>query len=260
MELNPTWSRWAARSIKRVAIGARLYRPVRWAKRTLDRSARRAYRDAIDLYRQMVPLDALCFDVGANIGAVSEVLLECGARVVAFEPNPTVIPELRARCSGKAKWTLVPSAVGAASDMAILYERASHGQSSLHESWEGKISKLHSVQVVTLDSAIQRFGTPYYCKIDVEGYELEVLRGLSTRIPLISFEFHTNDENISRARSSLEILRLNGSCSVNFTPAESFRFGLENWIAVDDFIKDPRHYFDLGAAGTPYGDIWVRTT
>jgi len=59
--------------------------------------------------------------------------------------------------------------------------------------------------MVTLDAAtIETFGKPFYCKIDVEGWELDVLKGLSQPIPLISFEFHLNGKNITKARIMLE--------------------------------------------------------
>jgi hypothetical protein len=46
------------------------------------------------------------------------------------------------------------------------------------------------VPIITLKSLIAHFGEPAYVKIDVEGYEIDVLRGLSWQPPLLSFEFH----------------------------------------------------------------------
>lgn len=45
------------------------------------------------------------------------------------------------------------------------------------------------VKVTTLDELITRYGEPRFCKIDVEGYELEVLRGLSRPLAALSFEY-----------------------------------------------------------------------
>jgi hypothetical protein len=41
-----------------------------------------------------------------------------------------------------------------------------------------------------LDELIDEHGLPAFCKIDVEGFEPEVLRGLSTPLPALAFEFH----------------------------------------------------------------------
>ena len=45
------------------------------------------------------------------------------------------------------------------------------------------------VPVTTLDALIQQYGKPAFCKIDVEGAELDVLRGLSQPLSALSFEY-----------------------------------------------------------------------
>ena len=43
--------------------------------------------------------------------------------------------------------------------------------------------------VTTLDKLIEQYEVPSFIKIDVEGYELEVLKGLTRLVPALSFEF-----------------------------------------------------------------------
>ena len=45
------------------------------------------------------------------------------------------------------------------------------------------------VEVTTLDRLIAIYGAPTFCKIDVEGSELQVLEGLTEALPALSFEF-----------------------------------------------------------------------
>jgi FkbM family methyltransferase len=61
------------------------------------------------------------------------------------------------------------------------------------------------VAATTLDDLIAEYGTPELIKIDVEGYEAEVLKGLSQRVPKICFEW--NEEMDSQLWESLDLLR-----------------------------------------------------
>ena len=81
---------------RRFTIASGLYRPARWLVRRLRPNQQRELQADVDFYRAILPPNALCFDVGANVGEKSEALLLAGARVVAFEPNPLVVPELTA--------------------------------------------------------------------------------------------------------------------------------------------------------------------
>jgi FkbM family methyltransferase len=190
--------------IKHLSIAVGLYRSARWLLRSIRPQERQTFREDFELYRALLPAGALAFDVGANIGEKSEALLRTGARVVAFEPNRLVVPELRARCGAHEAWTLVEAALGSGPRVAILHARRSHGQSSLAKDWEdGQVIASFPVPVVTLDAAIECFGRADYCKIDVEGWELEVLNGLTQPINLISFEFHLDDKGVRNARSCL---------------------------------------------------------
>lgn len=217
------------------------------------------FNDDQALYRDLIPRGSLCFDIGANIGAKSEALSLVGAKVVAFEPSCQVLPELRARCGHIKDWTVVESALGSEAAIATLYTRRNHAQSSLAENWEGTPAASHSVPVVTLDAAIKHFGRPYFCKIDVEGWELEVLRGLSQPIPLISFEFHLRDAEIAKARACLQrLMELDGT-SANVTSAESSKFQFQEWMPLGRFLE----WFPGDLAQTlstdQYGDIFVRS-
>ena len=244
---------------KGLCIATGLYRPARRLSRSLRRAELREFQEDIVLYRSLLAPGALCFDIGANIGAKSEALLHAGARVVAFEPNPLVVPELRARCAYHAKWTLVQAALGSGVGVATLYARQLHGQSGLKRDWEGEVTAEYSVPVVTLDAAIRCFGAPAYCKIDVEGWELEVLKGLTQPVPLVSFEFHISEQEVEKAKSCLDWLARFGPSQVNVTPSETAVFQLREWMPLQNFVD----WFpgDLGRSvpGLWYGNIFVRS-
>lgn len=134
---------------------------------------------------------------------------------MAFEPNPLVIPELRARCGHRKNWTVVEAALGSGAAIATLYARQPQGQSGFLPESGGTVVATYNVPMVTLDSAIQSFRAAFFWKIDVEGWELEVLRGLTQPLPLVSFEFHVNGRDVPKTIACLERLGHLRGCRVN---------------------------------------------
>jgi FkbM family methyltransferase len=160
--------------------------------------------------RLFVPRGCLVFDIGANVGDVTALLLDIGARVVAVEPTP----ELAALIRKRYHVPVVQAAAGASVGTAELAVGVDLEHSTLSLDYQTVHPNRHSgqlltVRVVTLDSLIAEHGRPSFVKIDVEGHELEVLRGLTLPIQALSFEFHAS--MIDRAAEALAILdRLGG--------------------------------------------------
>ena len=65
-------------------------------------------------------------------------------------------------------------------------------------------NKKEKVKVATLDSMITEFGRPSFIKIDVVGFEYEVIQGLSEKVNNISIEF--TPEYIDSTLASLNYL------------------------------------------------------
>lgn len=239
-----------------MTIASGLYRPARWLIRQIRPNQQRELQADIDFYRSLLPPGALCFDVGANVGEKSEALLGAGARVVAFEPNPMVVPELQARCAHDRNWSLVPAGVGRESAVAPFYARTAHINSGFVEG--GEVEATFNAPVVTLDAAIRRFGAPAFCKIDVEGWEVEVLQGLSQPIPLVSFEFQLGDYGIRKTQDCLRELAKFGPARANITPAEVLRFHLPTWMSLTDMLAWFPGDLKKTLPGDYYGDIFVQ--
>jgi hypothetical protein len=86
------------------------------------------------------------------------------------------------------------------------------------------------VPVTTLDALIEAHGVPAFCKIDVEGFELEVLRGLSQPIAGLSFEHIPASVHI--ALGCMERLGQLGDYEYNYSPGETHRLQQEQWLDV----------------------------
>lgn len=249
-------------TIKRVKpwlVKLGVYRIVRFVYRqTMNRAGLTQMDEQMDVYRQFVKPGDLCFDVGASRGLKAEALLRLGARVVAVEPLPGCVEELRERLGHYRTFQCVQQAVGAACGTATIHVADTDVLSSVRPDWFGQQGRWKSavpVAMTTLDALIETYGVPRFCKIDVEGLELDVLRGLGRAIAHLSFEFHLGDELAPLAVRCLDRLKALGPYRANLTRQESPRL-VGHWLAADAFIE----YFTTTIAtdaAFDYGDIYV---
>jgi FkbM family methyltransferase len=139
----------------------------------------------------------LVFDIGANEGYITGIFLEAGYNVVAVEPAERNLSILHARFDKKSQIKILPVAIAQRTGSIDFFESSQHALGTASSKWSefnrtrkvtGSDQLPKQVEALSLDDMIDKFGKPVFVKIDVEGYELEVLKGLSKVIPLISFE------------------------------------------------------------------------
>jgi len=245
------------RALKEFALSSGLYGPLRKTYRQfLDPVDMRQFRASAAFYAAFISPGDLCFDIGSNVGEKAEVFLHLGARVVAFEPLLHCTRELGARCLHNKRLTVVQSAVGATIGSAQMYVGKWSKVSSLMSSWvrDQDLQETITVPVTTLDQAIQQFGTPAFCKIDVEGYEMEVLSGLSHSIPMLTLEYHLTDAGIQKTRNCVDYLSRFGSLSINITARETTVFLWPEWVDRNQFNER----FPIAGPLSNFGDLFVR--
>jgi FkbM family methyltransferase len=155
------------------------------------------------LYGRFVKPGDLVFDIGSHVGDRIAAFRSLGARVVAIEPQPAAFRWLKLRYGRDAHVTLVQAAVGDAPGTLTLHLNLANPTISTASEefiasaqgargWEGQNwDAVVEVPCLTLDELIARHGVPVFAKIDVEGFELNVLQGASRPVPALSFEFTT---------------------------------------------------------------------
>jgi FkbM family methyltransferase len=185
--------------------------------------------------------DDLVFDVGANIGDKADQFIKYGARVICFEPQPDCITFLKNKFKENKNITVVGKGLSDKKDILNLSVCSSYNVlSTFSEEWKSGRFRNNSwdnivpVEVVTLDEIISIYGTPKFCKIDVEGYEYNVLKGLSTTIPFISFEFAV--EFFKTTKKCLEHLVSLGYQYFNYSIGETEVFALQDWISDKELV------------------------
>lgn len=215
-------------------------------------------------YSQFVHKGDLYFDVGANMGNRVTPLLELGTKIIAFEPQRSCRNILKWKFGNKI--TLVPQALGEKEDVKELHISNFSGLSSISTEWINSVkdtrfknfewSGVEKVQVSTLDKAIEKYGVPKFIKIDVEGYEPEVLKGLSRPIDMISFEYTTPEQTDKLIFCIKRIASINPDVEFNYSVGEGMKFSLDKWIGTDEMLTLVRsRAFIL----TDFGDVYART-
>jgi FkbM family methyltransferase len=195
-----------------------LFPLARSAYRRLNPKIQNQRHRELQFYTEIIPRNGLCFDVGANLGQRSETFLDLGCRTVIVEPNPECLTTLDFLFSRNSLATIVPIAVGASTGTAKIYSHGTDSTASLRPDWDRKVFGIdrgqtaHNVAMTTIDSLMKQFGRPDFIKIDVEGYELDALKGLSQSVPVLSLEFHHDDPG--KTASCVAHLQQFGSLSV----------------------------------------------
>ena len=108
------------------------------------------------------------------------------------------------------------------------------------------------VTTTTLDALVAKHGRPAFCKIVIEGFELEALNGLSQPIQAVSIEYAR--EFSDRATACLERLASLGRYLYDFLGDESGRLLRDTWVPSTSLPRD------LDAMDDPlvWGDVYAR--
>jgi FkbM family methyltransferase len=157
-------------------------------------------------------------DVGANAGYYALTCADLGGEgsdVHAFEPQPALAAALRESVArNHAPITVVEAACGADDGETVLYESRERNWASMatvRPEYFSVATVQRTVQVIKLDTYCEAHNLEVdLVKVDVEGYEAEVLAGLERMLvksrPDVICELRVCDERASRVLRQLDRL------------------------------------------------------
>ncbi|MCF8242420.1 MAG: FkbM family methyltransferase [Melioribacteraceae bacterium] len=253
------------RGIKNIVYNSKLYQCYQDQKE-IKRNHKWSSTDdkMLKFYSSFIKSDDLVFDVGANSGNRSKIFLKLNARVIAIEPQKRCVNILDKSFGKNSNINIVSKGLSSLPGKASIRIGDFHTVSSLSEEWINSVrasgrfgdlswNKTEEIELTTLDNLIKEYGVPGFIKIDVEGYELEVLKGLSQPVGCISIEFIP--ERLEQSFRCIDYLSKLGSAEFNYSLNESMVLDLKVWTSSSE-LKNILAKFKGDAVN--FGVIYIR--
>ena len=185
----------------------------------------------------------LVIDIGANVGNTVEQFLISSEKVICFEPNPALVKHLNNRFF---KRPVVVDGRGVSNLKGKQIFKISNANtiSTFSEDWinNSRFSDSYNwgrtveVDTITLDGIIDEYGIPDYIKIDIEGYEYEVLTSFSKLLPNTIFAFEWAEEQKTKINLIINHLINLGYNQFSHTEADSIQLDEDiDWKSYHEF-------------------------
>lgn len=218
----------------------------------------------------------LLFDIGANRGDATLAGRKLGYKVIALEPAPKTYTALVKSFIYDDVIPLRLAVSDKDNEEIEFYDCIEDGLSTTDKNWltqegmpyAGKEYRTRKVSTITIDTLAQKYGKPDLIKIDVEGAEWAVFKGMTQKYRSIIFEW--TNVTIGEHQLQIEYLETLGYTEVGFQfiehhlqqPKEWFDIGhqrLDDWVIVN---KDKWEIDDWKQSGlrptADVGMVWLR--
>ena len=202
----------------------------------------------------------IIFDIGAHKGDKSKKLINFFSKIVLVEPQPECIKILKSKFSKYKNIIIVETGVSSREQSLELKINSSNPLiSTFSDKWtkgrfkESKWDQKLNITTTTLDKLVNQFGNPDFIKIDVEGHEYDVVKGLSKKVGTISFEF--TSEFFEESLKCLNYLQKLGYEKFNYSEGERRKFNTD-WVKKEKLVSILKK--ELEKNSLLWGDIYTK--
>jgi FkbM family methyltransferase len=217
----------------------------------------------------------LLFDIGANRGDATLAGIQQGYKVIAVEPSRIYADLVKNFIYSLDVVPLKYAVSDKDYERVEFYEAEEDGLSTLNPDWltsetmpyNGKPFTVTQVTTITIDTLVKKYDKPDLIKIDVEGAEWSVFRGMTQKYGRLTFEW--TEATLDEHEKQLEYLAGLGYTEIGPQFIVNHLEEPETWYSVSASLKEWRetHKADWENGGwevanlrptADVGMVWVR--
>ena len=215
-----------------------------------------------EFYSGFIKKDDLVFDIGANEGNRVRPLLDLGAKIVAVEPQKECCELLKYKYGNKIN--IIQKGVSSKVENRKLYISEYSILSTFSKDWVEIIAPTRFnidyigeelVEMTTLDELQLKFGEPAFIKIDVEGFELEVLKGLNNMVKMLSIEYTLPELDDDLNKCLHRLYYIDKEILINYSIGESMIWAMATWLNYADFLTHMKEDVFIQSG---FGDVYIK--
>lgn len=181
----------------------------------------------------------MIFDIGFHRGAFTLAHINNTDKVIAVEANPKLYKQGIAQFYGDDRVTLLNYAAYSEITTIPFYVSNADTISTISKDWieDSRFSKDYvwfdpiELPTITLDELIKQYGLPELIKIDVEGAELDVVKGLTQKVNELCFEWA--EESLDKINLTIEHLQNIGFTEFGYINFDNPLERPTNWSSWD---------------------------
>ena len=212
----------------------------------------------------------VAYYIGANIGQFCDVLLERCDKIIAVEPNPTIFEQLKERWKNEERIICINKALSTTNepiDFFIPNNPSEHEIATCEKTWTtyGRFKKSFDagyttikVDCVTLDELISTYGDPSLIKLDVEGYEKNIIYAMKRYYKNCLFIYEWTDEIKVKSAECLNRLGQLGWSECQIMHGDEPLNLSSDWRDWHDIQTGVEFLIARKWKGQQWGDVYVK--